>query len=224
MVKENIKANTGKWHTTRESEVFKSIMLQEENKELLKSIVEQVMKDKITDMTVYDGDLATEYIEYGLNDIVLNTNLGIIDVQVISNDSQRDRGISMAGFSKVIDNPESFGIDPDLIYETQYSIVILIYDMKDDNGNISDNICEDKAIMCYMLKDEDGIPYIDNFRIHVANMRYFQNLWYENNETEALKNKNLVMLDLPKEELIKFASLDTNVNDFLEQMNSYNEL
>ena len=64
---------------------------------------------------------------------------------------------------------------------------------------------EEDVMTKYMIMSENGKLFVKNFIIYEINMDYYDKIWYSKNEDEIKKNQYMIMLDLDKKELKKYA-------------------
>ena len=206
-----------KYYTCKYDRPFKEIFLNEKNKDMLKDLLEVVLKVKINKIEVKPNERNTRNIKIRRKtyDALLDTNVGKIEIEV------------NAGIDKYL-YPRNAAYICDLYsHHTQvseeYSEDVMIMQINFTYGLGK----KEKMMRTYKIRDEEGKEFVKNFQILEINMDYYINIWYDKSEkgkdnSLIEKNKLLIMLGLEKEELEKLSKNYKEVNEYMEKLNELN--
>ena len=202
---------TKPFYTCKYDKAFKEIMMKEENFNILKKVLETILKVKIQEIKLQPLNLNTGniHIKGKEVDLLVITEQGKIEVEVNTyyNDYVRVRNFSYITsiYNNQVTVGEKYNEDTNIIQ------INLNYGVKDT---------EYKRI--YKVRDEIGQEYIKNFCIYEINMEKLKKIWYDKNELEIEKNKYLLMLDMEIKDLKKL-SKDRVVKEYMEKIEKLNE-
>ena len=202
---------TKTFYTCKYDKAFKEIMMKEENFNILKKVLETILKVKIQEIKLQPLNLNTGniHIKGKEVDLLVITEQGKIEVEVNTyyNDYVRVRNFSYITsiYNNQVTVGEKYNEDTNIIQ------INLNYGVKDT---------EYKRI--YKVRDEIGQEYIKNFCIYEINMEKLKKIWYDKNELEIEKNKYLLMLDMEIKDLKKL-SKDRVVKEYMEKIEKLNE-
>ena len=202
-----------KWYSGKYDRVFKEVMLNENNRDILKMLLE-----KILDIDIYDIELLNVesiigniHVKGKRLDLNLKTNIGKINVEV--NSTNKDY-VHSKNFSYLADlYSHDIQVGEVYNYHTKYIQINLSYEL-------SKKI---KPISIYKVMDEDKNTYVDNFIIYDVNMEYYKELWYTKDIKKVKDNILLVMLGLDKKDLIELSKTDKVVSKYMEEVERVNE-
>lgn len=204
-----------KYYTCRYDRPFKEIMLNENNKDILKSLLEFILKVKINNIEINHterntGNLKVKRKTY---DVLLKTDQGKIEIELNNTLKEYVRPRNMAYISDIYAHHTLMG-------ET-YNEDTLIVQI---NLTYGINKGDFKGIgkREYYIQDENRNKYVKNFKIYEYNMDYYNEIWYNKKEEEIEENKIIVMLDLEKESLKELSKKDKVVNKYMEELNKLN--
>ena len=209
-----------KYYTCRNDKAFKYLFLDETNKHILKELLESILQEKITNITL----LPTERIENTLKtrnktvDALVEINDEIIEIEINSTDYIGLRPRNMAYISNIYSSYTEKGneyTEDELILQINLTYEMMYKKNKEEIDN--------KKIREYYMQDEDGKRYVKNLKIIEINMDYFVNLWYTKNKSEIEKYKYLIMLDLKEEDLKKLSKEDRVVEEYMDKLNGLNK-
>ena len=202
-----------KYYTCKYDRAFKEVFLKENNKDLLKTLIEKVLKIKIKEIKLRPNERNQDNIRIKRKtyDALVKTENKVIEIEVNANANEE------------YVNPRNMSYISDL-----YSHNTLKGEEYDDKTeivqiNFSYNLKEKEKIREYYVQDKSNKKYVENFRIIEINMDYFVNLWYTNKEEEINKYKILIMLGLEKEDLKKLSKEDKVVSKYMNELNKINE-
>ena len=179
------------FYTCRNDRAFKEVFLNPNNSDLLKALLEFILKIKIDKLEIKKTEL-------------LSGNVNIKDKRVDA--------IVHTGNKKI--EIEINSQNKDYLHARSTAYICNIYQ---SNANVGDTYNEDTDIIqvnltwglgrnndemkIYKIMNEKGELYVKNFIIYEINMDYYNKLWYSKNEDEIKKNLYLIMLDLDKKKL-----------------------
>ncbi len=202
---------TKPFYTCKYDKAFKEIMMKEENFNILKKVLETILKVRIQEIKLQPLNLNTGniHIKGKEVDLLVITEQGKIEVEVNTyyNDYVRTRNFSYITsiYNNQVTVGEKYNEDTNIIQ------INLNYGVKDT---------EYKRV--YKVRDETGKEYIKNFCIYEINMEKLKEIWYDKNELEIEKNKYLLMLDMEINDLRKL-SKDQVVREYMEKIEKLNE-
>ena len=202
---------TKPFYTCKYDKAFKEIMMKEENFNILKKVLETILKVRIQEIKLQPLNLNTGniHIKGKEVDLLVITEQGKIEVEVNTyyNDYVRTRNFSYITsiYNNQVTVGEKYNEDTNIIQ------INLNYGVKDT---------EYKRV--YKVRDETGKEYIKNFCIYEINMEKLKEIWYDKNELEIEKNKYLLMLDMEISDLKKL-SKDQVVREYMEKIEKLNE-
>ena len=179
------------FYTCRNDRAFKEVFLNPNNSDLLKALLEFILKIKIDKLEIKKTEL-------------LSGNVNIKDKRVDA--------IVHTGNKKI--EIEINSQNKDYLHTRSTAYICNIYQ---SNANVGDTYIEDTDIVqvnltwglgrnndemkIYKIMNEKGELYVKNFIIYEINMDYYDKIWYSKNEEEIKKNQYMIMLDLDKKEL-----------------------
>ena len=202
---------TKPFYTCKYDKAFKEIMMKEENFNILKKVLETILKVRIQEIKLQPLNLNTGniHIKGKEVDLLVITEQGKIEVEVNTyyNDYVRTRNFSYITsiYNNQVTVGEKYNEDTNIIQ------INLNYGVKD---------IEYKRV--YKVRDETGKEYIKNFCIYEINMEKLKEIWYDKNELEIEKNKYLLMLDMEINDLKKLSE-DQVVREYMEKIEKLNE-
>ena len=183
--------NMEAFYTCKNDRAFKEVFLNPNNSDLLKALLEFILKIKIDKLEIKKTEL-------------LSGNVNIKDKRVDA--------IVHTGNKKI--EIEINSQNKDYLHTRSTAYICNIYQ---SNANVGDTYNEDTDIVqvnltwglgrnndemkIYKIMNEKGELYVKNFIIYEINMDYYDKIWYSKNEEEIKKNLYMIMLDLDKKEL-----------------------
>ena len=201
-----------KFYTCRNDRAFKEVFLNPNNSDLLKALLEFILKIKIDKLEIKKTEL-------------LSGNVNIKDKRVDA--------IVHTGNKKI--EIEINSQNKDYLHTRSTAYICNIYQ---SNANVGDTYNEDTDIIqvnltwglgrnneemkIYKIMNEKGELYVKNFIIYEINMDYYDKIWYSKNEDEIKKNQYMIMLDLDKKEL-KSMPKDKIVDKYITNVTIVND-
>ena len=200
------------FYTCRNDRAFKEVFLKPDNSDLLKALLEFILKIKIDKLEIKKTEL-------------LSGNVNIKDKRVDA--------IVHIGNKKI--EIEINSQNKDYLHTRSTAYICNIYQ---SNANVGDTYNEDTDIIqvnltwglgrnndemkIYKIMNEKGELYVKNFIIYEINMDYYDKIWYSKNEEEIKKNQYMIMLDLDKKEL-KSMPKDKIVDKYITNVTIVND-
>lgn len=212
MIQEETKER--KYYTCKYDRPFKEIFLKEKNKDMLKDLLELILKVKIKKIELRSPERNTGNINIKRKtyDALLDTDIGKIEIEVNANKEEYVHPRNTAYICDLYSH--STLVSESYDEEIKYIQINLSYALNK----------EIKPISVYKLRKEEGKEFVKNLEIVEVNMDYFVNLWYDRkNKSLIEKNKLLIMLGLEKEELKELSNEYNEVNRFMEELDKVNE-
>ena len=201
-----------KFYTCRNDRAFKEVFLKPNNSDLLKALLEFILKIKIDKLEIKKKEL-------------LSGNVNIKDKRVDA--------IVHTGNKKI--EIEINSQNKDYLHTRSTAYICNIYQ---SNANVGDTYNEDTDIIqvnltwglgrnndevkIFKIMNEKGELYVKNFIIYEINMDYYDKIWYSKNEDEIKKNQYMIMLDLDKKEL-KSMPKDKIVDKYITNVTIVND-
>ena len=202
---------TKPFYTCKYDKAFKEIMMKKENFNILKKVLETILKVMIQEIKLQPLNLNTGniHIKGKEVDLLVITEHGKIEVEVNTyyNDYVRTRNFSY--ITSIYNNQVTVGEK----YNEDMNIIQI---------NLNYGVKDTEYKRVYKVRDETGKEYIKNFSIYEINMEKLKEIWYDKNELEIEKNKYLLMLDMEISDLKKL-SKDQVVREYMEKIEKLNE-
>ena len=180
-----------KFYTCKNDRTFKEVFLKEENSDLLKALLETILKIEIDKIEIKKTELLSGNINIKDKrvDAIVHTGNKKIEIEINSQNKDYLHTRSTAYICNIYQSNASVGDtyneDTDIIQ------VNLTWGLGRNN----------EEMKIYKIMNEKGELYVKNFIIYEINMDYYSNVWYSKNEEEIEKKKYMIMLDLGKKEL-----------------------
>ncbi len=206
------KNNEDKFYTCKYDRPFKEIFLKESNRDILKLILENILRVSITDIKINNIERNTGNLSVRRKylDALLTTNEGKIEIEVNAYDEDYVRPRNTSYICDIYSHHT--------LVKEEYS-----EDTKIIQINLSYGINDTKNMRIYKLRDEEGKEYVSNLIIYEVNMEYYKKIWYDKDEREIDKNKYLIMMDLGEEELKEISKNDKVVIRYMEDLVNINK-
>ena len=181
----------GTFYTCRNDRAFKEVFLKPNNSDLLKALLEFILKIKIDKLEIKKTELLSGNVNVKDKrvDAIVHTGNKKIEIEINSQNKDYLHTRSTAYICNIYQSNASVGDtyneDTDIIQ------VNLTWGLGRNN----------EEIKIYKIMNEKGELYVKNFIIYEINMDYYDKIWYSKNEEEIKKNQYMIMLDLDKKEL-----------------------
>ena len=181
----------GTFYTCRNDRAFKEVFLKPNNSDLLKALLEFILKIKIDKLEIKKTELLSGNVNIKDKrvDAIVHTGNKKIEIEINSQNKNYLHTRSTAYICNIYQSNASVGDtyneDTDIIQ------VNLTWGLGRNNDEMK----------IYKIMNEKGELYVKNFIIYEINMDYYDKIWYSKNEDEIKKNQYMIMLDLDKKEL-----------------------
>ena len=179
------------FYTCRNDRAFKEVFLNSNNSDLLKALLEFILKIKIDKLEIKKTELLSGNVNIKDKrvDAIVHTGNKKIEIEINSQNKNYLHTRSTAYICNIYQSNASVGDtyneDTDIIQ------VNLTWGLGRNNDEMK----------IYKIMNEKGELYVKNFIIYEINMDYYDKIWYSKNEEEIKKNQYMIMLDLDKKEL-----------------------
>ena len=180
-----------KFYTCKNDRAFKEVFLNPNNSDLLKALLEFILKIKIDKLEVKKTELLSGNVNIKDKrvDAIVHTGNKKIEIEINSQNKNYLHTRSTAYICNIYQSNASVG---DIYNEdTDIIQVNLTWGLGKNN----------EEMKIYKIMNEKGELYVKNFIIYEINMDYYDKIWYSKNEEEIKKNQYMIMLDLNKKEL-----------------------
>ena len=180
----------GTFYTCRNDRAFKEVFLKPNNSDLLKALLEFILKIKIDKLEIKKTELLSGNVNIKDKrvDAIVHTGNKKIEIEINSQNKDYLHTRSTAYICNIYQSNASVGDtyneDTDIIQ------VNLTWGLGKNNDEMK----------IYKIMNEKGELYVKNFIIYEINMDYYDKIWYSKNEDEIKKNQYMIMLDLDKKE------------------------
>ena len=177
------------FYTCKNDRAFKEVFLNPNNSDLLKVLLEFILKIKIDKLEIKKTELLSGNVNIKDKrlDVIVHTGNKKIEIEI---NSQYEKYL----------NPRNMAY----ICNTYQSHTLVEYNQQTDiiQVNLTWGLGKNNEEMkIYKIMNEKGELYVKNFIIYEINMDYYDKIWYSKNEEEIKKNQYMIMLDLDKKEL-----------------------
>lgn len=201
-----------KYYTSRYDVIFKNIVLSKSGKEILKAIVESVIKKKIETLEIVNSELKKKrYKEKGKTvDLLVKSEGKLINIEINNYvaDYIRNRNLSYlaSNFVTSINKGEDYISTPECI-----------------QINLTWKIEKEVIMGKYMMLEEKSLDvWSEKFIIYEIYMEKLMKIYYNKDKKLIDEYKYLIMLDLEKEELSRFQRGDKIVKEYNEELEKLN--
>ena len=201
-----------KFYTCRNDRAFKEVFLNPNNSDLLKALLEFILKIKIEKLEIKKTELLSGNVNIKDKrvDAIVHTGNKKIEIEINSQNKDYLHTRSTAYICNIYQSNASVGDtyneDTDIIQ------VNLTWGLGRNNDEMK----------IYKIMNEKGELYVKNFIIYEINMDYYDKIWYSKNEDEIKKNQYMIMLDLNKKEL-KSMPKDKIVDKYITNVTIVND-
>ena len=200
------------FYTCRNDRTFKEVFLKPDNSDLLKALLEFILKIKIDELEIKKTELLSGNVNVKDKrvDAIVHTGNKKIEIEINSQNKDYLHTRSTAYICNIYQSNASVGDtyneDTDIIQ------VNLTWGLGRNNDEMK----------IYKIMNEKGELYVKNFIIYEINMDYYDKIWYSKNEEEIKKNQYMIMLDLDKKEL-KSMPKDKIVDKYITNVTIVND-
>ena len=162
------------FYTAKNDKVFKTILGNEDNKELLRKFLERILEKEIKDITYLKNELTINYPEEKRKtvDLLVKAKNEYIHIELNNGYSNYLHMRNFCYLANLYSKKTKVGKE----YNIEERFIQINFTYK----NVIKN--EDKKeLRKYYVMDEDIIKFIDNFEIWEYNMDRIMQIWYDNN-------------------------------------------
>ncbi len=204
--------NQDKFYTCKWDHAFKEVMLNEKNKDILRILLESILKVEINEINIKNQERNSTNIHIARKhlDAILKTNIGTIEIEVNSSEKGYVHPRNMAYLCDLYSHHTLVGENYD--EDTFFIQINLSYGLKDN-----------ALVRCYKVMDKDKKLYVENFEIYELNMDKYKRFWYDKDKKKIEDNKYLIMLDLEPKDLVKLSKSDRMVESFMKTIEEVNQ-
>ena len=179
------------FYTCRNDRAFKEVFLNPNNSDLLKALLEFILKIKIDKLEIKKTELLSGNVNVKDKrvDAIVHTGNKKIEIEI---NSQHEKYLNPRNMAYICNTYQSHTlVGKEYNQQTDIIQVNLTWGLGRNNDEMK----------IYKIMNEKGELYVKNFIIYEINMDYYNKLWYSKNEDEIKKNLYMIMLDLDKKEL-----------------------
>ena len=200
-----------KFYSCRYDRTFKEVFLNPNNEDLLKALLEDILKIKIeikkilpTELIVGNNIIKSKRVDA----LILATNKKIeIEINASINEYVYVR--NMAYICNVYSTNALVGDS----YNQDIDIIQI---------NLTWGLDYEESKREFRIIDKNGNVYVKNLLIMEINMEYYKKIWYSKDEKKIKENELLVMLDLNEGELKKMPKSDKISEKYVESVTIVN--
>ena len=200
-----------KFYSCRYDRTFKEVFLNPKNEDLLKALLEDILKVKIEIKKI----LPTELIVG--NNIIKSKR---VDALILAINKKIEIEINASINEYVYIRNTAYICN---IYSTN-ALVGDSYNQDIDiiQINLTWGLDYEESKREFRISDKNGNVYVKNLLIMEINMEYYKKIWYSKDEKKIKENELLVMLDLNEGELKKMPKSDKISEKYVESVTIVN--
>ena len=179
------------FYTCRNDRAFKEVFLNPNNSDLLKALLEFILKIKIDKLEIKKTELLSGNVNIKDKrvDAIVHTGNKKIEIEI---NSQYEKYLNPRNMAYICNTYQSHTlVGKEYNQQTDIVQVNLTWGLGKNNDEMK----------IFKIMNEKGELYVKNFIIYEINMDYYDKIWYSKNEEEIKKNQYMIMLDLDKKEL-----------------------
>ena len=200
-----------KFYSCRYDKTFKEVFLNPKNEDLLKTLLEDILKVKIEIKKILPTELITG------NNIIKSKR---VDALILATNKKIEIEINASINEYVYIRNTAYICN---IYSTN-ALVGDSYNQNIDiiQINLTWGLDYKESKREFRISDKNGNVYIKNLLIMEINMEYYKKIWYSKDEKKIKENELLVMLDLNEGELKKMPKSDKISEKYVESVTILN--
>ena len=200
-----------KFYSCRYDKTFKEVFLNPKNEDLLKTLLEDILKVKIEIKKILPTELITG------NNIIKSKR---VDALILATNKKIEIEINASINEYVYIRNTAYICN---IYSTN-ALVGDSYNQNIDiiQINLTWGLDYEESKREFRISDKNGNVYIKNLLIIEINMEYYKKIWYSKDEKKIKENELLVMLDLNEGELKKMPKSDKISEKYVESVTILN--
>ena len=187
--------------------------MKEDNKDILKALLESILKVEIEEIDYLNLEKNTSNINIKRKhfDLHLKTNIGNIQVEVNGGIKPYTRSRNTAYICDTYSHEVFVGeeyFDEKLVIQINFT-----YGLGE----------KEKDLRIYKLRDEELKEYVSNLLIYEFNMDYYMKVWYSKDKEKIEEYKYIIMQNLELADLEKLSKDDRMVKKYMEEIERVNE-
>ena len=201
------------FYTCKNDRAFKEVFMKEDNKDILKALLESILKVEIEEIDYLNLEKNTSNINIKRKhfDLHLKTNIGNIQVEVNGGIKPYTRSRNTAYICDTYSHEVFVGeeyFDEKLVIQINFT-----YGLGE----------KEKDLRIYKLRDEELKEYVSNLLIYEFNMDYYMKVWYSKDKEKIEEYKYIIMQNLELADLEKLSKDDRMVKKYMEEIERVNE-
>lgn len=183
--------------TAKNDKVFKTILGNEENKELLKTFLERILKKQIDELTFLKNELPVNYPGERRKTVDLLIKIKNQYIHIELNNGyynylhMRNFCFFTNTYSKKTKSGEKYNLEDKFLH------IDFTYRNQITKENKDKKLADEEVCRVYKVMDKEQKEYIENFEIWEYNMDRIMQIWYDKDEKMS-EYKHLIMLDCKK--------------------------
>ena len=197
-----------KFYSCRYDKTFKEVFLNPKNEDLLKVLLEDILKVEIEIKKILPTELITG------NNIIKSKRVDAL-ILAINKKIEIEINASINEYVYIRNMAYICNI---------YSTNALVGDSYNDiiQINLTWGLDYEESKREFRISDKNGNVYVKNLLIMEINMEYYKKIWYSKDEKKIKENELLVMLDLNEGELKKMPKSDKISEKYIESVTIVN--
>ena len=199
--------------TAKTDRVFKAILGDEDNKELLREFLERIFKTKVEIIEFLQPEIRVETIEERTKtvDLLVKMNEKFVHIELNSQNHEYLHNRNFIFFTSIFNKKTKRGKEYDI--DTEFIHIDFTYGMS----------AKEEDYREYYVMDKNNKKYIENLKIIEYNMDKITRYYESNNKEKIKEYGHLIMLDLDKSNLRKLSKGDDFIMKFDKELEELNE-
>ena len=200
-----------KFYSCRYDKTFKEVFLNPKNEDLLKALLEDILKVKIEIKKILPTELITgnNIIKSKRVDALILAINKKIEIEINASINEYVYIRNMAYICNIYSTNALVGDS----YNQDIDIIQI---------NLTWGLDYEESKREFRISDKNGNVYVKNLLIMEINMEYYKKIWYSKDEKKIKENELLVMLDLNEGELKKMPKSDKISEKYIESVTIVN--
>ena len=202
-----------KFYTARYDRVFKTILCDEDNKELLTEFLSRILKKKVEIVEFLQSELQVNTTDERNKtvDALVKCDNDYIHIELNSSTSKYLHTRNFIYFTSIYNKKTKRGEEYDT--KTKFLHIDFTYGLNK----------KDSDYKTYYVMTKDCEKYVENIEIIEYNMDKITEYWYNSDKEKINEYKHLIMLDLEKEDLREISKGDSFMQEFDKKLEDLNE-
>ena len=200
-----------KFYSCRYDKTFKEVFLNPKNEDLLKVLLEDILKVEIEIKKILPTELITgnNIIKSKRVDALILAINKKIEIEINASINEYVYIRNMAYICNIYSTNALVGDS----YNQDIDIIQI---------NLTWGLDYEESKREFRISDKNGNVYVKNLLIMEINMEYYKKIWYSKDEKKIKENELLVMLDLNEGELKKMPKSDKISEKYIESVTIVN--